>query len=550
MSRNMNDWERECKNLGLQNDYIVLENPRDMHSSKRIHLVSYEKWASEKMTFRSRVHEKCPTCKSRVWWNAQRQVCKICKKADPIMEEGTLARYSKDYLPEHCPTCYEKWKMGAHHCSCGFTIVESKKKSLSHYYHRGYDAAAIDEGHLIKNGNSKRSKSVRKIKAPYKVALSGTPAENGASDLYWLIGWLYGFDSVFEDPLTRYPYQSHGKVGEDHFRVVYGGGGHVTVLDTNRIQSKVSRQEELWEMLDTILIRRKKQDAAVKNSINVPEPIHHRHHLAMSQDEKALYESKLQQFQDWYQLELLKKEEAEKRGDKYRIQTIKICSWMDVLRKVASCPWSFDEFTSTELPAKVSYLKNKTDQYMNKDQKVLIFTAHKKTAVVLAEFLSSKYPDKEAVCIHGGVKKEERFQYMERFQDPTDPLSIIVFTVRTGAESYTLTEAKGVFIFDMDFNGKKLQQCFSRAVRLGQTDVVDVYWLITLDTIEVNIHGVILSKDSGVDIAVDKEEIDFEKIAKQFEGEGAAGHPTTFDYEAFATDMLTRGTSREDIGIA
>ncbi|PAM94541.1 SNF2/RAD54 family helicase, partial [Flavobacterium sp. IR1] len=127
------------------------------------------------------------------------------------------------------------------------------------------------------------------------------------------------------------------------------------------IQSKVSRQEELWEMLDTILIRRKKQDAAVKNSINVPEPIHHRHHLAMSQDEKALYESKLQQFQDWYQLELLKKEEAEKRGDKYRIQTIKICSWMDVLRKVASCPWSFDEFTSTELPAKVSYLKNKPD---------------------------------------------------------------------------------------------------------------------------------------------------------------------------------------------
>jgi hypothetical protein len=93
----------------------------------------------------------------------------------------------------------------------------------------------------------------------------------------------------------------------------------------------------------------------------------------------------------------------------------------------------------------------------------------------------------------------------------------------------------------------KINQCYSRAVRLGQKDVVDIYWLLSLETIDVNLHGLVLSKSSGVSLAIDREELDFNKLAKEFEGDGSHGAATTFDYEKFASDMLSRGNKRSEI---
>lgn len=135
---------------------------------------------------------------------------------------------------------------------------------------------------------------------------------------------------------------------------------------------------------------------------------------------------------------------------------------------------------------------------------------------------------------------------IERFQDPNDPLSILIMSHRTGAESYTLTEAKAVFLYDLDFNGKRIEQCYSRAVRLGQRDVVDIWWLLNVGTIDVNMHGLCLSKISGVNLAIDREALDFEEIAEEFEGDALAA-ATSMDMESFAREMLKSGTSRSQI---
>ncbi|MEK5187194.1 hypothetical protein [Solibacillus sp. FSL W7-1324] len=69
--------------------------------------------------------------------------------------------------------------------------------------------------------------------------------------------------------------------------------------------------------------------------------------------------------------------------------------------------------------------------------------------------------------------------------------------------------------------------------------------MITIDTIEANMHSLILSKQSGVDMAIDRQELDFAEVAKEFEGQNVA-QSATLDYEAFAREMLSRGTSRDD----
>lgn len=109
-----------------------------------------------------------------------------------------------------------------------------------------------------------------------------------------------------------------------------------------------------------------------------------------------------------------------------------------------------------------------------------------------------------------------------------------------------MTEAKAVILYDLDFNSKKIEQCYSRAVRLGQRDAVEILWLVGVDTIDSNLHALVLSKKSGVDLAIDREELDFEAVSKEFEaGENIELDPG-IDYQQFATDMLKRGTSRAD----
>ncbi|MFS0876702.1 hypothetical protein [Solibacillus isronensis] len=46
-------------------------------------------------------------------------------------------------------------------------------------------------------------------------------------------------------------------------------------------------------------------------------------------------------------------------------------------------------------------------------------------------------------------------------------------------------------------------------------------------------------------MAIDRQELDFAEVAKEFEGQNVA-QSATLDYEAFAREMLSRGTSRDD----
>jgi SNF2 family DNA or RNA helicase len=548
MSRNINDWVREIEVLGFEEDYVILSTPANLNSEKRIHIVSYEKWSADRIIFVQKPRKECPDCGTSHprAWKQHLGYCYVCKtRHSKHIEE----RWAENDLPAECPKCRHDWK-GHYTCgSCGYSVIESRKEPLYKSFHNGYDACAVDEAHYIKNGTSKRSLAVRRVNTAKRYALSGTPAENGADDLYWVLAWLTGCTSRFEDPILSEPFKGFGKVGEEHFREFYSNGKKRRVLDIDSVEPRASNLEKLWEVLDSVMIRKRKIDEDVADCIEVPKPAHHRMHLTLHPAERELYDAILNNFAEWYELEQARKEAAEARGDKYRISTIEICAWMDKLRKAASSPWQFETYDPTKgtTTAKLEYLKNKAKDYLRRGKKMLVFSGHRETVEQLGVLLDNVVPGKTVGYIHGGVKMEYRWELMKKFQDPDDPLSILVMSHRTGAESYTLTEAKAVFLFDLDFNAKKIEQCYSRAVRLGQKDVVDIFWLLGVDTIDVNMHGLVLSKASGVNLAIDREELDFAELAKEFEGDGTSGAAKTFDYEHFASEMLGRGTKRSHI---
>ncbi|WP_047153369.1 SNF2-related protein [Aneurinibacillus tyrosinisolvens] len=451
MSRNVNDWLREVELLGYKDDCIVLEKPGDLQSDKKIHLVSYEKWAADRITFKHKVLETCPCCgmKLRLDPNGHRikGYCSHTKrKYSPIVNE----RWTEEDMPEHCPDCNHPWK-GTYQCQnvarkrvgghfinvkCNYSVIEKRKKPLSHYYHHGYTHSLIDEAHYIKNLQSKRAQSILRITAPKRLALSGTPAENGADDLFSILAWLTGCTSRFEDPLENGPFQMYGRKGIEHFREHYSGGKKRRVLDIDSVEPRASNLQGLWAILDSLMIRKKQADREVAKYLQVPKPEHHRVHLPLHAAERELYDNLLEAFKEWYEFELIRKQEAEDRGDSYRISTIEICTWMDKLRKAASSPWQFAEYDAAKggnTTAKLDYLRSNGRNLLMSGQKFLVFSGHKNTVEELSKLLNGLYPGKEAVFIHGGVAMKDRWEFIRRFQDPNDPLSVIVFSHKTGA---------------------------------------------------------------------------------------------------------------------
>lgn len=75
---------------------------------------------------------------------------------------------------------------------------------------------------------------------------------------------------------------------------------------------------------------------------------------------------------------------------------------------------------------------------------------------------------------------------------------------------------------------------------------MEVHWLLGTNTIDVNIHGVVLSKISGVNLAVDRQGLDMSDLAHEFEGDSKTASQAV-DMEKFAKDMLKGGTKRKEI---
>lgn len=516
MSRNLCDWENEIKSLGLSDQYILLKKPMDMKSKKRIHLVSYESWADETIKFQKKYKD-------------------------------SNERYGKKDLPYRCPSCSQNWPDEKYFCSCGETVIEKRKKPLYKYLDRTYDAAAVDEGHLIKNGKTSRCKSIMAIKTKTRVLLSGTPAENGASDLFWPLAWLMGDSHHFWNKVELSKFEAYGGFGDRCFRHVYGGVSKTALMDSSSISKRASNEKALWAMQDIIMYRKLKKDPEIERTIRVPKPVHKRLHLEQTDAEKELYKKVLFDFSQWYQETKRQRLIANARGESYKSTTIEICSWLDKLRLSASCPWIHEDYDKSAIvpPSKLTFIRERMQQESRLERKMLIFTAHKRTCEELGSLLGACVPGYEVAYIHGGVPMSRRYELLTRFQDENDPLSVLIMTMKTGAESYTLTQAKSVILHDLDYNAKKIEQCYSRAVRLGQKDVVEVTWLISVDTIDANMHSLILSKQSSVDLAIDRKELNFAEVAKEFEGQGISG-VNGLDYEAFANAMLSRGTSRSE----
>ena len=104
---------------------------------------------------------------------------------------------------------------------------------------------------------------------------------------------------------------------------------------------------------------------------------------------------------------------------------------------------------------------------------------------ILEDYCTSK--EYKFCRLDGSTEISERERMMAKFTMPNSKYFIFLLSTRAGGLGINLATADTVVIYDSDWNPQMDLQAMDRAHRIGQTKQVNVYRLITKDTLEERI---------------------------------------------------------------
>ena len=306
-----------------------------------------------------------------------------------------------------------------------------------------FDCIILDESQAVKNIYTQTAQAVGSLKADHRIAISGTPIENGTDELYSLFNFL-------------------------------NPGSFATLASFERTYSRPiasgdrNAENELRKRIAPFMLRRLKKDVLSE----LPDRTDETAFIDMAEEHMTYYERR--------RLEL-RKAVLEATAEKGRggAGMIVLKALME-LRRIASMPEAMMD-TGT-VSSKRSYLRSAAAELVSSGHKILIFTNFLDTVERLSADLSEMGIG--YVSMTGSAK--DRAGIVERFQN--DPATkVFIMTLKTGGVGLNLTAADYAFITDPWWNAAAEDQAMSRMHRMGQKNPVFCFRLIAKGTIEEKI---------------------------------------------------------------
>lgn len=322
-------------------------------------------------------------------------------------------------------------------------------RDLAWHLKRSYLAVIVDEASLMRNPDTDHAKAISKLTADHRVALTGTPVENGVRDLWSIFrfiqpGWL-GSREEFKD---RYE------------QALLTGESTAAVMERLRLKT------------GPFLLRRTKEQVAPE----LPSKIIIDEFCDLSADQQAVYK------------ELLV--EGRKRVDSIADSGNKGAARMQMLTALlrlrqTCCDLALlknDRFNQLNLPrrsSKVQRLMELLEEAISGGHRVLVFSQFQTQLREIEECISEK--NWESLKLDG--QSRNRQQLVDRFQQPDGP-PVFLISLKAGGYGLNLTAADTVIHFDPWWNPAAEAQATDRAHRIGQIRPVTVYRLLTRGTVE------------------------------------------------------------------
>jgi non-specific serine/threonine protein kinase len=317
-----------------------------------------------------------------------------------------------------------------------------------------WDSLILDEAQAIKNPGTKQTKSVKQLKASYKIAMTGTPIENRLSDLWSLFDFL-----------------NKGLLGSAKEFAAF----------TKNLADSPEGYAKLKQVVSPFILRRLKTD---KNVIaDLPEKIEMKTYADLTKKQVLLYNKLVKDLKE--KLETTE-EGIERKG--------LVLSSLLKLKQICNHP---DQFLgqvsySEEESGKYARLREICETIYEKRERVLIFTQFKEITEPLKDFLETVFQH-PGLVLHGATAVNKRKELVAKFQG-ADYVPFMVLSIKAGGVGLNLTSANHVIHFDRWWNPAVENQATDRAFRIGQRKNVIVHKFITKGTIEEKIDLMIEDK--------------------------------------------------------
>ncbi|MDO4294066.1 MAG: DEAD/DEAH box helicase [Eubacteriales bacterium] len=325
------------------------------------------------------------------------------------------------------------------------TSYDLLRRDIGYYEKLPFFCQVIDEAQYIKNHGTQAARAVKRVRAEFKLALTGTPIENRLSELwsifdYLMPGYLYSyqrFRTELEQPIVQ--------------------------------QSDEEAAGRLQKLIRPFVLRRLKKDVLQE----LPDKLEENLYAVMEGEQQELYDAHLRRLA----LMLEDKTEAEFRAGK-----LQILAELTRLRQLCCDPALLYENYRGE-SAKKEMALHLIRNAVENGHKVLLFSQFTTMLERLAEML-----DREGIAYHmltGATSRERRAAMVEAFAG--DNVPVFCISLKAGGTGLNLTAADVVIHFDPWWNVAAQNQATDRAHRIGQTSVVNVWRLIARGTIEEKI---------------------------------------------------------------
>lgn len=330
------------------------------------------------------------------------------------------------------------------------TSYDLVKRDIEKYKEKDYifRYAITDEAQYLKNSNTQNAKAVKKINAISKFALTGTPIENSLAEL-WSI-----FDFVMPGYLFTYK----------KFKQTY----ETPIVKENDEKAL----DKLKLLIEPFVLRRTKKEVLKE----LPEKTITVLNNEMEEEQKNIYLSYLMQA----------KEEVSNEIDikGFNGSQIKILAALTRLRQICCHPGLFIENYKGE-SSKLNQCMDLIEEGVKAGHKILIFS----TYTSMFEFLEDKlnHMDIKYFKLTGGTKVSKRIEMVDEFNENPE-IKVFLISLKAGGTGLNLTGADMVIHYDPWWNLSAENQATDRAYRIGQKNNVQVYKLITNNSIEEKIY--------------------------------------------------------------
>ncbi|MDP6554158.1 MAG: DEAD/DEAH box helicase [Pirellulaceae bacterium] len=349
---------------------------------------------------------------------------------------------------------------------CFFTVCnyEQVLRDLLPIERVKWDLIILDEGQRIKNWESKTSNMVKSLRSPFALVLSGTPLENRLDELFSVVQFI---DDRRLAPAFRF-FNRHRVVNE-HGKVI--GYKNLDALRAN---------------LKPILLRRTREAVLDQLPPRTTEIVR----IPPTAEQADMHAGHMQT------VSMISRKPYLTEMDMLRLRTALL-----MCRMSANSTFLVDK-KEPSYSTKLQHLEDLLQQLFAEEGRKAVLFSEWTTMLNLIEPVLEKQ-QLEFVRLDGKVPQKKRQQLVHRFQN--DPDCKLFITTNAGSTGLNLQSANTVINVDLPWNPAILEQRVARAHRMGQKRPVQVFVLVTENTLEENLLATLSNKQDLALAALDSD---------------------------------------------